>query len=137
MLTCAIQRVGYDHDQTDDHGATSLNEFLALIDDFPWDVQHREWDREQSGPFPAVVLRHAERERQLWVTRLGDSVADAGAYQLQSVRMVERKSLFGKRTREQHAQVIDVDSRDDVELLCRLFCEGRHDELDSQVARFA
>ena len=54
MLTCALQKVGYDHDQTDDGGATSLVEFMSLIDSFPWAAQHREWEEHQSGPLPAT-----------------------------------------------------------------------------------
>lgn len=135
MLTCAIQKVGYEPDPTDDGGPTSLVEFMALIDRFPWAAQHQAWGAHQAGPLPAVVLRNEADERQLWVTLLGDGRERTGAYPLQWVRSVERKRLFGKRTRELEADVVNVDSRNDVDLLCQLFCERRYEDLDAQMAR--
>lgn len=135
MLTCAIQKTGYDYQQTDPQGATDLVAFMAAIDAFPWAEQHREWDEQQDGPLPAVVLRNEPDQRELWVTALGSD--RAGSYQLQAVSMQMRKGFFGKAKLEQDATVVDARSRAEVERLCELFCDGQYEAFDREVARLA
>lgn len=135
MLTCAIQKTGYDYQQTDPQGATDLVAFMAAIDAFPWAEQHREWDERQDGPLPAVVLRNEPDQRELWVTALGSD--RAGSYQLQAVSMQMRKGFFGKAKLEQDATVVDARSRAEVDRLCELFCDGQYDAFDREVARLA
>jgi len=135
MLTYAIQKVGYDHQQTDPQGETSLVAFMAAIDAFPWAEQHKAWDEAQEGPLPALVLLNDADQRQLWVTALG---ADrTGGYQLQSVAMRMRKGFFGKGKLEQDATVADARSRGEVDRLCELFCDAQYDALDREVERLA
>lgn len=135
MLTCAIQKTGYDYQQTDPQGATDLVAFMAAIDAFPWAEQHREWDEQQDGPLPAVVLRNEPDQRELWVTALGSD--RAGSYQLQAVSMQMRKDFFGKAKLEQDATVVDARSRAEVDRLCELFCDGQYEAFDREVARLA
>jgi hypothetical protein len=135
MLTCAIQKTGYDYQQTDPQGATDLVAFMAAIDAFPWAEQHREWDEQQDGPLPAVVLRNEPDQRELWVTALGSD--RAGSYQLQAVSMQMRKGFFGKAKLEQDATVVDARSRAEVDRLCELFCDGQYEAFDREVARLA
>ncbi|MEZ2297985.1 hypothetical protein [Variovorax sp. RCC_210] len=135
MLTCAIQKTGYDYQQTDPQGVTDLVAFMAAIDAFPWAEQHREWDEQQDGPLPAVVLRNEPDQRELWVTALGSD--RAGSYQLQAVSMQMRKGFFGKAKPEQDATVVDARSRAEVDRLCELFCDGQYEAFDRGVARLA
>lgn len=135
MLTCAIQKTGYDYQQTDPQGATDLVAFMAAIDAFPWAEQHREWDEQQDGPLPAVVLRNEPDRRELWVTALGSD--RAGSYQLQAVSMQMRKGFFGKAKLEQDATVVDARSRAEVDRLCELFCDGQYEAFDREVTRLA
>ncbi|MBJ9592068.1 hypothetical protein [Burkholderia seminalis] len=137
MLTYSIQKVGYDYKQLDPQGATDYASFTHAFDAFPWAAQHAEWDETQEGPLPALVLQHAGDQRALWVTALSD--ARSGGFQLNVVSMRMKKGLFGigKGTLEQHVDTIDVDTRADVDTLCRLFCDRQYDELDRRVARHA
>ncbi|VWB38962.1 hypothetical protein [Burkholderia lata] len=135
MLTCSVQKVGYAFDQLDPQGATDYASFMLAFDAFPWAAQHAEWDDTQEGPFPGLVLQHADDQRELWVTALSDAHADG--FQLNAVSMRMKKGLFGigKGKLEQHVDTIDVDTRADVDTLCRLFCDRQYDELDRVVAR--
>lgn len=135
MLTHAIQKVGYDHQQTDAQGETNFVAFLQAIDAFPWAQQHAEWDVQQEGPLPALVLQNQADLRALWVTALGADLA--GEYQLQSVSMQLRKGFFGKEKMEQDATVVDAHDRTEVDRLCALFCDGQYEALDREVARLA
>ncbi|MGS0892026.1 hypothetical protein ACVBGC_05610 [Burkholderia stagnalis] len=135
MLTYSIQKTGYAFDQLDPQGATDYPSFMRAFDAFPWAAQHAEWDDTQDGPLPALVLQHADDQRELWVTALSD--AHSAGFQLHSVSMRVKKGLFGigKGKPEQHVETIDVDRRADVETLCQAFCDRRYDELDRLVAR--
>ncbi|WP_322087442.1 hypothetical protein [Burkholderia sp. BCC1999] len=137
MLTYAIQKTGYDYNQLDPQGATDYASFTRAFDSFPWAAQHAEWDDTQEGPLPALVLQHADDQRELWVTALSDAHADG--FQLNAVSTRMKKGLFGlgKEKPEQHVDTIDVDTRADVDTLCRLFCDRQYDELDRLVARHA
>lgn len=137
MLTYSIQKVGYAFDQLDPQGATDYASFTQAFDAFPWAAQHAEWDDTQEGPLPALVLQHADDQRELWVTALSDAQADG--FQLNAVSMRMKKGLFGigKGKLEQHVDTIDVDTRADVDTLCLLFCDRQYDELDRLVARHA
>lgn len=134
-LTYAIQKVGYDHQQTDPQGETNLVAFMAAIDAFPWNEQHQQWDEQQDGPLPALVLQSEPDQRQLWVTALGTD--RASSYQLQAVSMQMRKSFFGKGKLEQDVTVVDARSRGEVDRLCELFCDGQYEAFDREVARLA
>lgn len=135
MLTYSIQKVGYDFEQLDPQGATDFPSFTQAFDAFPWAAQHAEWDDKQDGPLPALVLQHADDQRELWVTALSDAHADG--FQLNAVSMRMKKGLFGigKGKLEQQVDTIDVRKRTDVDTLCRLFCDRQYDELDREVAR--
>jgi hypothetical protein len=137
MLTYSIQKVGYDFKQLDPQGATDYASFTQAFDAFPWAAQHAEWDDTQDGPLPALVLQHADDQRELWVTALSDAHADG--FQLNAVSMRMKKGLFGigKGKLEQHVDTIDVRKRTDVDALCRLFCDRQYDELDRLVAGHA
>ncbi|WP_321918676.1 hypothetical protein [Burkholderia cepacia] len=137
MLTYAIQKTGYDYTQLDPQGATDYASFTRAFDTFPWAAQHAEWDDTQEGPLPALVLQRADDQRELWVTALSDAHADG--FQLNAVSMRMKKGLFGigKGKLERHVDTIDVDTRAEVDTLCRLFCDRRYDELDQLVARHA
>ncbi|MDP9581455.1 UNVERIFIED_ORG: hypothetical protein J2791_000736 [Burkholderia contaminans] len=137
MLTYSIQKVGYDFNQLDQQGATGYASFVHAFDAFPWVAQHVEWNETQDGPLPALVLQHADDQRELWVTALTDALSDG--FQLNAVAMRMKKGLFGigKGKLEQQVDTIDVDSRADVDTLCRLFCDRQYDELDRLVARHA
>ncbi|QQK01011.1 hypothetical protein JG536_23625 [Burkholderia ambifaria] len=137
MLTYAIQKAGYEFDQLDPQGVTDYASFVRAFDAFPWAAQHAEWDDTQEGPLPALVLQQADDQRELWVTALSDALSDG--FQLNAVAMRMKKGLFGigKGKLEQHVDTIDVDSRADVDTLCRLFCDRQYDELDRLVARHA
>jgi hypothetical protein len=135
MLTYAIQKTGYDYQQTDPQGETDLPAFMAAIDAFPWAEQHRAWDERQDGPLPALVLRREADQRELWVTALGSD--RTGSYQLQAVSMKLRKGFFGKGKLEQDATVVDARSRAEVDRLCELFCDGPYESFDREVARLA
>ncbi|MBN3774509.1 MULTISPECIES: hypothetical protein [Burkholderia] len=135
MLTYSIQKVGYDFKQLDPQGATDYPSFTQAFDAFPWAAQHAEWDDKQDGPLPALVLQHADDQRELWVTALSDAHADG--FQLNAVSMRMKKGLFGigKGKLEQQVDTIDVRKRTDVDTLCRLFCDRQYDELDRVVAQ--
>ncbi|HDR9484108.1 TPA: hypothetical protein QDC20_004952 [Burkholderia aenigmatica] len=137
MLTYSVQKVGYAFDQLDPQGATDCASFTQAFDAFPWAAQHAEWDDTQEGPLPALVLQHADDQRELWVTALSNAQSDG--FQLNAVSMRMKKGLFGigKGKLEQHVDTIDVDTRADVDTLCRLFCDRQYDELDGLVARHA
>lgn len=135
MLTHAVQKVGDDYQQTQVLGETNFIAFRQAIDAFPWAAQHAEWDVQQEGPLPALVLRNQADQRELWVTALGADLA--GQYQLQSVSMQLRKGFFGKAKLEQDAAVVDAPGRAEVDRLCELFCDGQYEALDREVARLA
>ncbi|WP_412025198.1 hypothetical protein [Burkholderia cepacia] len=137
MLTCSVQKVGYAFNQLEPQGATDYPSFVRAFDAFPWAAQHVEWDETQDGPLPAVVLQHADDQRELWVTALRD--AHAKGFQLNAVSMRMKKGLFGigKGKLERYVETIDIDARTDVDTLCRLFCDRQYDELDRLVARHA
>jgi hypothetical protein len=137
MLTCSIQKVGYDFNQLDQQGATDYASFVHAFDAFPWAAQHVEWNETQDGPLPALVLQQADDQRELWVTALTDAHSDG--FQLNVVSMRMKKGLFGigKGKLEQHVETIDVRRRVDVDALCRLFCDRQYDALDQRVARHA
>ncbi|RQT20530.1 hypothetical protein [Burkholderia contaminans] len=137
MLTYSVQKVGYAFEQLDLQGATDYASFTQAFDAFPWAAQHAEWDDTQDGPLPALVLQQADDQRELWVTALRDAHADG--FQLNAVSMRMKKGLFGigKGKLEQHVDTIDVDTRAEVDTLCRLFCDRQYDELDRLVARHA
>ncbi|WP_408908774.1 hypothetical protein [Variovorax paradoxus] len=111
MLSYAIQKVGDDFQQTHPQGETTLLGFMAAIDAHPWEQQHREWNEQQDGPLPALVLRNEADQRELWVTLLGDGTDRRGEYQLQSVAMRPRKSFFGKGKLEQDVAVFETRDR--------------------------
>ncbi len=100
-------------------------------------AQHVEWNETQDGPLPALVLQHADDQRELWVTALTDAHSDG--FQLNAGAMRMKKGPFGsgKGKLERQVDAIDVDSRADVDTLCRLFCDRQYDELDRLVARHA
>ena len=132
MLSYAIQKAGYDYQQTDPQGATDLAGFLGAIDSFPWTSQHVEWDEKgQDGPLPAVILQNADDQRELWVTAL----SDWRSFQIQSVSQQPRKSLFGKPKMEQDVTVTEAPSRAELETLCRQFCGRDYAGLDQEVKR--
>jgi hypothetical protein len=135
MLTYAVQKVGDDYQQTDPQGETNLIAFMAAIDAFPWDEQHRQWDEQQDGPLPALVLQNEPDKRQLWITALGTD--RTGEYQLQAVSMQMRKGFFGKGKLEQDVTVADAPSRGVVDRLCELFCDGQYEAFDREVSRLA
>ncbi|KVL44541.1 hypothetical protein WT01_02000 [Burkholderia cepacia] len=137
MLTYAIQKTGYDYNRLDPQGATDYASFTRAFDTFPWAAQHAEWDVTQEGPLPALVLQQADDRRELWVTALSDAHADG--FQLNAVSTRMKKGLFGfgKEKPEQYVDTIDVDTRAEVDTLCRLFCDRRYDELDRLVAQHA
>ncbi|WP_423369301.1 hypothetical protein [Burkholderia sp. LMG 32019] len=137
MLTYSIQKTGYDYNQLDPQGATDYASFARAFDTFPWAAQHAEWDDTQEGPLPALVLQHADDQRELWVTALSDAHADG--FQLNAVSTRMKKGLFGigKEKPEQHVDTIDVGTRAEVDALCRLFCDRQYEELDRLVARHA
>lgn len=135
MLTYAIQKPGDDYQRTDPQGETNLVAFMAAIDAFPWAEQHRQWDEQQEGPLPALVLKNEPDQRELWVTALGSD--RAGSYQLQAVSMKLRKGFFGKGKLEQDARVVDACNRGEVDRLCELFCGAQYETFDREVARLA
>ena len=130
MLTYAIQRVGYDYKQTDPQGETNLIAFMAAIDAFPWAEQLAQWDEQQDGPLPTLVLQNESDQRELWISALGEG--RNLSYQLQL-----RKGFFGKAKLEQDVTVVDESSRGEVDRLCELFCDGQYEVFDREVARLA
>lgn len=136
MLSYSIQKVGYDFRQLDSQGATDLASFMSAFDTFPWAAQYVEWNETQEGPLPALVLQDTDDRRELWVSALSDDLTRS--FQLNSVSMRLRKSLFGmgKEKLDEDVATFDVDSRADVDMLCRLFCERQYVELDRLVAQF-
>ena len=135
MLTYAIQRVGYDYKQTDPQGETNLIAFMAAIDAFPWAEQLAQWDEQQDGPLPTLVLQNESDQRELWISALGEG--RNLSYQLQSMSMQMRKGFFGEAKLEQDVTVVDESSRGEVDRLCELFCDGQYEVFDREVARLA
>ena len=134
-MTYAIQRVGYDYKQTDPQGETNLIAFMAAIDAFPWAEQLAQWDEQQDGPLPTLVLQNESDQRELWISALGEG--RNLSYQLQSMSMQMRKGFFGKAKLEQDVTVVDESSRGEVDRLCELFCDGQYEVFDREVARLA
>ncbi|MBS75393.1 hypothetical protein ACEN9J_34975 [Variovorax sp. Varisp41] len=137
MLSYAIQKVGDDFQQTHPQGETTLLGFMAAIDAHPWQQQHREWNEQQDGPLPALVLRNEADQRELWVTLLGDGTDRRGEYQLQSVAMRPRRGFFGKGKLEQDVAVFETRDRGELDRLCELFCDGQYEALDREAGRMA
>ncbi|AFQ51542.1 hypothetical protein [Burkholderia cepacia] len=137
MLTDSIQKVGYDFEQRDPQGATDYPSLTQAFDAFPWIAQHAEGNELQDGPLPALVLQHAGDRREWWISALSDAHSDG--FQLNAVSMRTKKGRFGigKGKLEQHVATIDVRTRVDVDVLCRLFCDRQYDELARLVARHA
>ncbi|MDA7415304.1 hypothetical protein PGB34_02905 [Xenophilus arseniciresistens] len=135
MLSHAVQYVGDAYDHSTPLGPIDGAGFKAAIDDFPWAAQHAQWDKAQEGPLPCLILRAEVDQRELWVTALGGEPGDA--YQLQSVSIQMRKSLFGKPKAQHDATAFDVDDRATVDQLIDLFASASYAQLDAQVQRLA
>lgn len=135
MLTYAIQKTGYDYERRDPQGVTDFDGFMQAIDTFPWAEQLLEWDKEQDGPLPSVILQNAKAERELWVSVLGRDLGNS--FQLNVVWMRPQKGLFGfgKEKKVQEVVTVDVEQRQDVNQLCQLFCDGYYLELGQEVTR--
>lgn len=135
MLSYAIQKVGFDFDQLEPQGPIDLTGMLRAIDGFPWREQLQDWNEEQDGPLPALVLECEAERRQLWITALGEGLGQD--FQLQSVSTQVRKGLFGKPRQERNVLVFEVFSRSTLNQLCALFCEREFDALDQEAQRLA
>ncbi|AJK50782.1 hypothetical protein [Burkholderia plantarii] len=137
MLTYAIQKTGYDYEQLDPQGSVDYDGFIHALERFPWAGQLAQWNDEQSGPLPALVLQDAEARRELWISALGTTLGDS--FQLNAVSMREKKGWFGmgKPKADREVVTFEVQARGDVDRLCRLFCDGEYAQLDEDVARLA
>ncbi|MBN3725994.1 hypothetical protein [Burkholderia sp. Ac-20379] len=135
MLTYAIQKTGDDDSQLDPQGPTDYAGFIRALEQFPWAQQLAQWDDDQSGPLPALVLRHTGDQRELWISALGTDLAQD--FQLNAVAMREKKPRFGfgKPSIERDVVTFDVASRADVDRLCQLFCSAQYAAFDEDVAR--
>lgn len=117
MLSYAIQKVGFDFDQLEPQGPIDLTGMLRAIDGFPWREQLQDWNEEQDGPLPALVLECEAERRQLWITALGEGLGQD--FQLQSVSTQVRKGLFGKPRQEaQCARLRGVQAQHTQPALC-------------------
>jgi hypothetical protein len=137
MLTYAIQKTGYDYEQLDPQGSVDYDGFVQALASFPWAEQLAQWNDEQSGPLPARVLQDSEARRELWISALGSGLDDS--FQLNAVSMHETKGLFGigKPKTSREVVTFEVETRGDVDRLCRLFCDGQYAQLDEEVVRLA
>ena len=133
MLTYAIQKVGFEPDQTAPQVPTDLNGFMQAIDEFPWAAQHSEWDELQDGPLPSVGLINVPEQRELWVTALSDDLDDD--YVVISVAMRMHKGLFSKPKPRLTNTLVDVEGRALVNKLCELFARNEYEALDKEIAR--
>ena len=135
MFSYAIQKAGFDFDEVEQQGAVDLPGFLSAIDQFPWRAQHQQWDEQQDGALPTLVLQCEPEQRQLWISALGQTLGQD--FQLQSVSSQMRKSLFGKPKQERNVVVLDVHERSTVNQLCALFFQREFEVLDHEVQRLA
>ncbi|MDR2296950.1 MAG: hypothetical protein LBE30_01210 [Comamonas sp.] len=135
MLSYSIQKVGSNFDTVEPQGPIDLAGMLRAIDEFPWCEQLRDWNEEQEGPLPALVLESEADQRQLWITALGEGLGQD--FQLQSVATQTRKGLFGKSRQDRNVLVFDVFGRSALNQLCALFCEREFDALDHEAQRLA
>ena len=137
MLTYAVQKVGKNSLPVEPHGATNFDDFMGAMDAFPWAAQLAAWNENQDGPLPALVLQNKELERELWVTALFTDLA--ASFQVHSMSMQLRKGLFGfgKPKLSQDVMTVELNNRDDMSLLCRLFCDGDYAAFDVEVVRLA
>ncbi len=133
MLSHAVQYVGDAYDHSTPLGPVDGPGFKAALDDFPWAAQHAQWDKVQEGPMPCLILRAEADQRALWVTAQGGDPQDG--YQVQSVSVQMRKSLFGKPKPVQDATAVDVEDRATLDRLIDLFSSARYEQLDAEVAR--
>ncbi|MEK6346525.1 MAG: hypothetical protein V4764_03535 [Burkholderia sp.] len=135
MLTYAIQKTGDDYSQLDPQGPIDYAGFIHALEQFPRAQQLAQWDDDQSGPLPALVLRHGGDQRELWVSALGAGLGED--FQLNAVAMREKKPRFGfgKPSIEKDVVTFDVESRADVDRLCQLFCSAQYAAFDEDVAR--
>ncbi|RYX89574.1 MAG: hypothetical protein EOO28_32580 [Comamonadaceae bacterium] len=145
----AIQKTGYEARQTDPRGPVDLDGFIRALDAFPWIDQHIAWDELQDGPLPSIVLQNTADRSELWVTALASPsgsgpISDPDQwilteYQLHYMSIKPRKSLFGfgKETLSETFESAEVETREQMIALCRLFYEGRQDELDRALKKAA
>lgn len=134
MLTYAIQKAGYKHDQVDQRGATDYASFMAELEAFPWTEQQRQWEEKQDDSPPGFVLQDKPAERELWIQPLGEALQDD--FQVHSVSMQLKKGVlgFGQAKLKQDWTSIEVGQRSRLDALCRLFCAGDYEALDREVA---
>ncbi|MBR7985493.1 hypothetical protein KDX04_06620 [Burkholderia cenocepacia] len=66
--------------------------FTPAFELFPG-AQHVEWSASQDGSLPALVLQHADDQRELWGSAL--SAAHCSGFQLNVVARCMKKGLFG------------------------------------------
>ncbi|WP_332308330.1 hypothetical protein [Herbaspirillum autotrophicum] len=137
MLTYAIQKAGYDYDQLDQQGAIDFDGFMHAINTFPWAEQLRAWDETQDGPLPSLVLQNEKDERALWVMVIGSDLGNS--FQVTAVWMRPHKGMFGlgKEKMVQETATIDIELRQELDQLCRLFCAAQYEDLERDVARFS
>ena len=137
MLTYAVQKVGKNSLPVEPQGATNFDAFMGAIDAFPWAAQLAAWNENQDGPLPALVLQNKESDRELWVTALFTELA--ASFQVHAMSMQLRKGLFGfgKPKLSRNVTTVELNDRNDMSRLCRMFCDGDYEALDLEVARLA
>lgn len=135
MFSYAIQKVGFDFDEVEQQGEIDLPGFMNAINTFAWRAQLQQWDEDQDGPLPTLVLQCEPEQRQLWISALGKELGDD--FQLQSVSCQMRKSLFGKPKQERNVAIFNVHERSTLKQLCALFFQREFEALDHEAQRLA
>jgi hypothetical protein len=73
MFTYNIQLAGYDYSQYDEKGIISYEDFIEVVEQFPWAEQVKKYEDTQTGCSATIAVTNTITNNVLWISVKGTS----------------------------------------------------------------
>jgi hypothetical protein len=133
MFTYNIQLAGYAYEKFDEKGETNFNEFSNTFDTFPWLDQLDAYDKIKEGCSATISVKSINADKDFWISIAGDR--KKYFFLVGLVYMKIKKGLwgFGKEKAVRWVDIYEIEDRDKIKSLFRLFFDNKIDNLESEL----
>ena len=128
-----IQLAGYDHDQADQKGEVTYQEFINEFEMFPWIEQIEKANQYPDKVSPTISISDLKTEKDFWISMAGDK--NDHEYYLGYIYPKETKTLlgFGKTKTIRWLEMYTTDNQRTVKELIKLYFERDFNKLENSI----
>ena len=133
MFTYEIQYGGDPHNKYDLKGRTDYDNFISVLETFPWLDEIEKANTNRNGCSPTLSVKNKTDERDFWVSMSGDR--NNHGYLVGYVYPKTKKGFlgFGKEKIVRWVEIYLTEDRQQIKYFFRLYFDNKYDLLHSEI----